>query len=360
MSRLGLSALALASLAGAATAGDAPSESPTWLTLDRELEALAASLPAQDAAAPAGLQVGGWIKTSYDQSSDIAVAPSGNDQSGVNLESIRVNFNGKIGDYSVKISIEGKSGTFVLADGFARMPLAENVGLQMGQFKSRFVYSYYSSDNKMLFFRRNAIGSAWGTRDTGVQVDGRFGPFLGVLSLQNGDDSSGDEWALTGKAIWAPLGKMIESQVGGFGTDAKTALTLGLGYFDDSTVSNSSAISVEAIFVSGPFFATAEAVSHDDGFTGITSGVASKVDAAGFSDSTPWDATVAWMFTDQWEAALEYQDDDSSDDTTRIRGGLNYYVSGHDAKWQLNYTTASSDTASKEVDQLTLGLVVNV
>jgi hypothetical protein len=360
MSTTPLSALALATLAAAASATGNPNDSHPWLTLDRELEALAASLPSQDAAVPAGLTVGGWIKTAYDQSSDIAVAPSGNDQSGVNLESVRINFNGKIGDYSMKVSIEGKSGTFVLADAFARMPLAENVGLQMGQFKSRFLYSYYSSDNRMIFFRRNAIGAAWGTRDTGVQVDGRFGPILGVLSLQNGDDASGDEWALTGKAIWAAMGKMIESQVGGFGTDADTALTVGLGYFDDSTVSNSSAVSVEAIVVSGPFFATAEAVAHDDGFTGITSGVASKVDAAGYSDSTPWDATVAWMFTDRWEVALEYQDDDSADDTTRVRGGVNCYVSGHDAKWQLNYTTTSSDTASKEVDQLTLGLVVNV
>lgn len=356
MNALPLSALALVALAGASSAGT-PAAGNDWVSLDKELDALSASLAPQDAA-PAGIQVGGWIKTSYDQSGDVQVG--GNDLSGVNLESIRLNFNGKIGDYSLKISAEGKSGTFVVADAFARMPLAEGVGLQMGQFKSRFLYSYYSSDNKMIFFRRNAIGSAWGTRDTGVQVDGRFGPILGVLSLQNGDDTAGDEWALTGKAIWAAMGKMIESQAGGFGTDAETALTVGLGYFDDSTVSNSSAISVEAIFVAGPFYAFAEAVAHDDGFGGITSGVASKVDAAGYSDSTPWDATVAWMFTDQWEVALEYQDDDSTDDTTRIRGGVNYYVSGHDAKWQLNYITASSDTASKEVDQFTLGLVVNV
>ena len=117
---------------------------------------------------------------------------------------------------------------------------------------------------------------------------------------------------------------------------------------------------VEAIFTSGPIFAFAEAVDHDDGFAGITSGVASKVEAAGFADSTPWDATLGWMFSEHWEVALEYQDDDSPDETTRVRGGVNYYVSGHKAKWQLNYTTASSDTDTKEVDQITLGLTVSV
>lgn len=358
MHGLTLSALALATLAGSADAGT-PGGAEDWLTLDRELEALASSIAPQDKP-PAGVQVSGWIKTAYDQSSDVAVAPSGNDLSGFGFDSIRINFTGKVGDYSFKVSTEGKSGTFVVADAFARMPLAENVHLQMGQFKSRFLFSYYNSDNKMIFFRRSAIGSAWGTRDTGVQVDGRFGPILAILQVQNGDDSAGDELALTGKAIWAAMGKMLESQSGGYGTDAETALTVGVGYFDDSTVDNSSAISVEALFTSGPIFAFAEVVDHDNGFGGVTSGVASKVDAAGFSDSTPWDATLGWMFTEQWELALEYQDDDSIDDTTRIRGGVNYYVSGHDAKWQLNYTTASSDTASKEVDQITLGLVVNV
>lgn len=347
-----LSALALATLAGAAGAG-----TPTgndWMTLDRELESLAATLGAQDQP-PAGLQVSGWIKTAYDNSSDFNP-----DLSGFSLENVRLNFNGKIDDYSMKITIEGRTGAFVVADAFGRMPLAENVGLQMGQFKSRFLYSYYASDDRVIFYRRTTIGSAWGTRDTGVQVDGRFGPVLAILQLQNGGDTAADEWALTGKAIWAAMGKMIESQSGGFGPDAETALTVGAGYFDDSTVDDSSAISVEAIFASGPIFAFAEVVDHDKGFAGIASGAASKVAAAGFADSTPWDATLGWMFTENWEVALEYQDDDSPDDTTRIRGGVNYYVSGHQAKWQLNYTTASSDTNAKEVDQVTLGLTVSL
>lgn len=352
-----LSALALATLAGAAQAGT-PAAENEWLSLDRELAALEANF-APLAEEAGGVEVSGWVKTHYDSSNDVITA-SGNDLGGFGLDGIRINVTGKVGDYSMKITAEGKSGTFAVRDAFVRLPVIDNVSVQLGQFKSRFLYSYYASNDKLVFYRRSAIASAWGTRDTGAQIDGRFGPFLGVIQLQNGDDAAGDEWALTAKAFWAVMGKMIEKQLGGFGTDAETALTLGVGYFDDSTVSNSSAISAEAVFTSGPIFAAAEAVSHDDGFTGITSGVASKVDAAGFADDTPWDVTLAWMLTEQWELAAEYEDNDDPGSTTTVRGGVNYYVHGHAAKWQLNYATTSSDSPALEVDLVTLGLLVSI
>lgn len=351
------SALALASLAGAATAGT-PASSHEWLRLDRELEALASSIAPQDQADPA-VVVSAWMKTHYDNSGDVTTS-SGNDLGGFGFEGIRLNVDGTIGNYKVKISADSKGGDFSVRDAFARTNVADGVAVQMGQFKSRFLYSYYHSDQSMVFYRRNAIASAWGTRDTGVQVDGRFGPILGIVQLQNGDDAAGDEWALTAKLQWAAIGKMLEKQAGGFGTDAETALTFGAGYCDDTTVDNSSAFVAEAVFVSGPFFAMAEVVPHDDGFTGIASGVAAKVDAAGFADDVPWDVGAAWMLTDQWELAADYQENDDPNNTNTVRGGVNYYVNGHATKWQLNYAMTSSDDPAQEVDLFTLGLVIEV
>jgi hypothetical protein len=351
MHRLPLSALALATLTGATSAGTPPTEYE-WLRLDRELETLEASLTPQDEGDPA-VVVSAWMKTHYDNNSDA-------DISGFGFEGIRLNVDGQIGDYKVKISADSKGGEFSVRDAYARTPLAEGIGLQVGQFKSRFLYSYYHSDQSMVFYRRNAIASAWGTRDTGVQVDGRFGPILGILQLQNGDDSAGDEWAMTAKLQWAAIGKMLEKQSGGFGTDAETALTFGAGYAEDTTVDNSSAYVVEAVFVTGPLFMAAEVVPHDDGFAGIDSGLASKVDAAGFADDVPWDVAAAWMLTDRWELAADYQDNDDPANTTTVRGGVNYYVNGHATKWQLNFASTSSDDAAEEADLLTLGLVIEV
>jgi hypothetical protein len=348
MNRISLGALALPLLAGGAAANKSGAED--WVKLDREIESLSKTLASQDP--PAGLQVSGWIRTQYDSDSD-------NDLGGFGFEGIRINFAGKIGDVELKISIDGDSPSVSLKDAFARFPVAENIKVQMGQFKSRFVFSSFASDERLVLYRRTQIGDAWATRDPGIQVDGTFGPFIAILQAQNGGDAAGDELALTAKGILTLFGgKPIEKQSGGYGPDAPTALTLGLGWFDDGSADDSSAIAAEAMFVTGPFFAHAELVDHDEGFAGITTGPAKN--AVGFADATPFSATAAFMLNSEWELAASFQDDDDVSETTRVVGGVTYYVNGHATKWQLNYSTADSDDPAEEIDLITLGLTVIV
>ena len=43
-----------------------------------------------------------------------------------------------------------------------------------------------------------------------------------------------------------------------------------------------------------------------------------------------------------------------------ITVGLNRYIEGHAAKWQINYSTIDSDLAANEIDMVRLGLTVSV
>ena len=258
----------------------------------------------------------------------------------------------------LKLSIDGKDGSFKLKDGYARFALAEDIHAQLGQFKSRFVFSAFSSDEKLGVYRRTVIGSAFGERDPGLQLDGKLGPFIAALQAQNGGDGAGDEWALTAKAIFAAIGKPLEKQEGGFGPDAETALTLGLGYLDDTTVSEGTALSAEAMLASGPLWAAAEVVDLGDDFREISAGPAKK--APDLAGGTPWTTTAALALDAKLELVGRFQDYDDAADTRSILGGINYYVNGHATKWQLNYSLTDSDDADLDGDPFTLCLVLTI
>jgi hypothetical protein len=113
MLRYALTAAALGCIALPSSAS-----SNEWLSLDREIAELAqATATAQAGEAPEGIKVSAWIKTQYDYSDDEAYAPDDDtDLSGFGFESLRVTFAGKIGDYELKLSIDGRNGTMLLRD----------------------------------------------------------------------------------------------------------------------------------------------------------------------------------------------------------------------------------------------------
>jgi hypothetical protein len=131
---------------------------------------------------------------------------------------------------------------------------------------------------------------------------------------------------------------------GAYGSAQGNRLTIGAGYYnDDGNIPDGIAFAVDANFVSGPLSAAAEVVDYD----------------TGFGNNTPFSAQVGFMLVpDQWEAALRYEDLDTTTDTTVITAGINYYMSGHDAKWQLNYSTTDDDVV--DLDWFALGLTASV
>jgi len=101
----------------AATGGPSAPASDAWLSLDKEIQSLAAASAPQTTEAAKGFQVSGWIKTQYDYSSDtpFQVDPTNDvDLSGFGFEGVRLNFKGEVGGYELKVSIDGKDGTVKL------------------------------------------------------------------------------------------------------------------------------------------------------------------------------------------------------------------------------------------------------
>lgn len=344
--------------------GDAPEAAPgSWLSLDREL-ALLQQAPGVTAK-PIGLS--GYIKTSFRQSDDFLVM--GEDRAGFELNNVRLNVRGQVGDFDVRMSADFASGgspsTGEIRDAFARFPVAENVHVQMGNFKSPFLFSGLESDELQVFYERTSQGRLWSGRELGLLADARLGPVWLFAAAQNGGDGQGDELLLVARALYA-IGEPITRQSGCYGPDCDTRATFSLAWLSDESADDAQAISAEALVAHGAFWFQAEVVDYDDGFDGIDQGNASAVvpssptSRPSQNDTTPWGLTLAYMLSPMWEVALRYEDLDDDDDTTRVWAGVNIYLEGQRAKWQVSYIDTDSDAAAFDGDEVRVGLVVSI
>jgi hypothetical protein len=328
-----------------------------WLTLDSQLQQLAAQ---DKPAEKKGLETSAYVKFHYFDSSDISVAPSGNDLGGFGFQALRMNFQGKVGDYLGRVTLEGtKNGQLDdvnVKDAWVRFPVTGQVNAQVGNFKGPFVYSGLAGDERLVMYERSLLGGIFAGRDAGLMFDGKVQQLLWQVSAQNGGDGAGDELLLIGRLRFAALGDVLNGQEGGFGPDQPTRVTLGLSYLDDGSADDATAVAAEAQAVVQNFWLQAEMVDLDQGFTAVTSGFAGK--AGPLADGTPFGVTAEYLANAHWGFALRYDDTDNSDDTNAITAGVNYYVDGHAAKWQLNYVAQDSDNAAAEIDRLILGLTI--
>ena len=358
MNKFVLSALALTTTGGLAVAGTGSEE---WLTLDREIESLS-TLPAQG---EPGVTVSGFIRSSYVNSGDVPVGAG--DLGGFNMDNIRLSVEGSVGDFSVFVSTEGSSsvapgtgttilpiafgsgGAFGVLDAYAAWNINEMLRLTMGQFLVPVIGNGLINENHLLFLNHTVNGAIFNSRDTGLMLSGQYDMFGFWAAIVNGGDATGDELAYALRAEFYAMGGGNGSAVeGAYGSSQGNRLTVGAGYYnDDGAIPDNIAMGVDASFVSGPLSAAAEIVDYDTG---------------GFlPDSTPFSAQVGFMFVpDQWEAAVRYQDLDTATDTNIITLGVNYYMSGHDAKWTINYESVSDDVSASEFDWFGIGLTASV
>jgi hypothetical protein len=360
MNKFVLSALALTTASGLAAAGTGSEE---WLTLDRELDSFASTLAPQE---ESGLTVHGFVRSSYVNSGDDPLG-TGTDLGGFNMDNVRLSVEGTVGDFTVFVSAEGSgsvvptTGTTVLPfvvgsgssfgvlDAYAAWNINEMLRLSMGQFLVPVLGNGLIGENHMLFLNHTVNGAIFNSRDTGLMLNGQYDMFGFWVSIINGSDSVADELAYAARFEFYAMGGGVGSTVeGAYGSEQGNRLTLGAGYYnDDGATADNIAFAVDANFVSGPLSAAAEIVDYDEG---------------GFiPDSTPFSAQVGFMFVpEQWEAALRYQDLDTDTETSIITVGINYYMSGHDMKWQLNYESVSDDVSADEFDWFGLGLTASV
>lgn len=318
----------------ALSALSATSFASEWATLDQEINNLNASLQAQ---APAGPKLGGWVRSRWYDNGDL-------DQQGFKFDSLRLEITGDAGsDYGYKVSFDFTTGAAELKDAYATFKLGDVVTGKMGQFKTFFNRESLTSDAKLLFLNRSIVSGngLWNNRTLGLQFYGQYETLGWQISAQNGDDGLADEYKFAARINADLMGK--SSKFGGaYGAAEGTNLYAGIAWLDDGSFDAGTAIGADATLVIGGISATAEIVDLDEDV----------------GDATPWDVNASFLFMPQWEAAARYQDRDDVDNTTDITLAVNYYVSGHDIKWTVQYDTIDSDNAASESDQFSLGLCV--
>jgi hypothetical protein len=340
-----------------------------WSGLDKEIEGLTSSLAADKGAGP---KIGGWVITSYRDSSDIdgdSGTAGTQKQSGFQFETVRLEITGDVGDYGYKISFDAANGNtdghasspngnLQLKDAYATWKIADQVSGKLGRFKEPLLRSALVSDNRLLFLDRTGLGDILGTRDLGVQLYGGVDLLNWAVAFQDGADGQGNEHKYTVRVTANIVGNGTGMIEGAYGAGDETNVTVGVAYQDDTTLDKGTIIVGEASLNMGPFALAAEIVDFDDGNAGTFGKTLFINDVGG---STPWDVTGSFRITEQYEIALRYQDADDSDNTTSYAIGANRYEQGHghDIKWQAQWQEVKTDNAIGDISQFAIGLAVS-
>jgi hypothetical protein len=341
-----------------------------WSSLDQEINNLSSSLSAQNAPGP---KLGGFIRTSFRYSDDTDALIGGEDEVGFKLDKARVEITGDVGqDYSYKISFELTDSTApIVRDAYVSWKMAENIKGTFGRFKKPFVRSGLITDKNLLFQERTALGSFFDVREEGIMLSGSFDTIEWWLAGQNGIDGKEDDLNYTARLVANLMGSGVGKVEGAYGAGEETNLSLGVGFMDEGEYDDGMAIALEAALTAGPFSVHAEMVDFDDGdSTGsflskdgspLHYGSDNTLVDADPADSTPWDVTVSYMFTEMYEAMVRYEDSDNdTTDITAWSAGVNRYVQGHDIKWTLQVLSSDGETDTEELTEWTLGLTIGI
>jgi hypothetical protein len=337
-----------------------------WSGLDKEIESLSSSLSTADNTGP---HIDGYIRTSYRHSSDDYYTGGAgmSDQSGFQLDNVRVIIEGDVSDnYGYKISFDfaggygpghgdaSANGTDTLRDAYATFKLAEGIKGKLGRYKEPLLNSALVSENHLLFIDRTALGNTCGLRDLGLMVSGNFDMLGWYLSFQDGGDGQADEHRYTVRVTANLAGQTGNTLIeGAYGAGDNTVIAAGIAYQDDTFLDDGTIIAGEASLNMGPFFLGAEIVDFDKGTAGAFGRFNYVNDV---SDTTPWDVTASFKVTPDWEIAARYEDTDDTDNTTSYGLAVDYYVHGHDLKWQAQWRKINTDNAVGDSDQLGIGM----
>lgn len=335
----------------------------SWSTTDRDLAGLSTSLT-QGAT---GVSVSGFLRASYASSSDAALAVGGDDLGGVSIDDAQIWVNGSVGDFSVVVQAEasnsantpddvGSTGALTLLDAYTSWKATEQLKVQLGQFRPAFLGSSLRNENNLLFINRSFLGAEYAFRDQGVQLNGAFGMINFAVYAQNGTDGAAKEMSYGFRVEATPMGTASNNE-GVLGAADNASLTVGLAYLtNDGAVADDISLGIDAAFTMGVFGVSAEIVDLDKGAS-----ISLPAGAGNVSDATPFNVAASFaVMPDTVELAVRYEDFDDTDDTTAITVGANWYLQGHAAKWQANYTTVAADTSANEFDVIQIGLTVSI
>jgi hypothetical protein len=316
------------------------------------------------------MRVGGLLRASLDAIDDELSAVPNEDVEALRFEDIQLWFSAQAFGYDVFVKLDAGEATafpanlgggptpiaddgvqsFDLREAWIRKALGEYIKVTVGQYKCPLLMSASVGDGNLAMIDRTRIGYLFsfpGAYQPGVAVVGDYGHFHAKVSVQNGADSQIDGLGIVVRGEYR-VGEGAKQREGALGNDGFNA-TVGVGYFkDDSDIAGSdfgSGIAVDAYTTFNQLSLHAEVLDADEE-------LASRALGNVTDDATPYDATLGFLFTDEIEAFARYQDLDNEVSSTVIGGGLNYYVSGHKAKWQLNVSQYDDDNTDGLAVQL--------
>jgi hypothetical protein len=324
-----------------------------WAKLDRDIEALSLS-----AAQPGGgPTVRGLLRTAYVHLPN--TYPGGTqDISATSILNAQVLLEGQVDErYGYRLELEAGGGTAELLDGYGTFQANEHLRLTMGQFRSPIVWESQLDDNDLLFLLRTDVGQLFYTRDDGAMASGALDKIRWAAAIQNGNDNVADDQAYSARLAFDALGGGVGAVQGAYGGGEETQLSVGAGYYNDQSIGSGNDGTVwtgDSQLRVGRLYAGGMISKFGDGSTGFV--------FTNRTDSTPWALAASWMLVEnRWELAARYQDTDNVLNETDLTLGVNYYVAGNNAKWQVNLDQITSD--DPDIDntwRFGLGLTVSI
>jgi hypothetical protein len=358
MNKFVTSALALTVVAPLVQAG---TEDGEWLELDREISSLAAPVmtPAQG-----GINWSALIRVGYAYSDDDIAIVGGENLLGAEFDDIDIAASGQVADYTWRISGDFDFGDLTLEDAYVTWQCGEYFSFLFGNHKASSLRSAGLSPENLLFQNRTAIGSVFDSWDNGIKAYGSFEDvFKYYASVTNGANGSASDQRYSVRLEYL-LGEGAGGAEGALGASDEFAGTIGAFYANADDLSGTDGddqlMGLDIWGTMGPIGFGGEVLSIDDGIAATTDEdfLAGPAFVVFDADSTPWDATASYLVNEEIEVGARYESVDNDDDTSLITVGVNWYQSGHNAKWQASVVDIDSDTDAFEGTIWQVGVVV--
>ena len=357
-----------------------------WLGLDEELNSLASAVSLQGDEPRFGALLRTYLAQTGDFNDPLS-GGSGEDILGVKLQDAKLWANGDLGEFGWRIMFDfanNSSGLFndetfwlanlndslssgsleaALQDAYATWNINEYLDLTLGRFRAPTTRSMWVASDQLLFLHRTAIGELGYFFHEGVMLSGEYeSNFRWWASAQNGLDGTEDDLRWNGRAEYTFTGQDAPFQEGAWVHTDEAETTVGVFIGDEGEADDGLYLGGDVTANFGQFSFYGEVVDFDDSWGGILGdfyfGDPLAYDSSG---ATPWSATVSYMLSpEEWEAAVRYEEFDDLNDSNAVSLGVNYYMQGHNAKWQLNWVNVSSDANQFEGSLLALGLTLGL
>jgi hypothetical protein len=338
-----------------ASVSDVSASSPSdrWILLDEEIDALAQDLQAS----PSGPKVGGFLRVNFahDNQIDFPFDPDGggplpagtSDYSGFAIDNARIEVSGDVEGwrYLVGFDFGGLTLSSGLIDAYVEHDICPSSTMTLGRFRPPFLRTALISEKDLLFITRTRNAVFYSVRDLGAQMGFRWDELHLWVAGQDGIDGQADDYLATGRIQWNALGPGTLMSEGAYGAGDDARLTLGAAASNDSGLSGGeAALAVDAALTVSRWSFQGEVVDYGSGYTSPA-----LFPGENRGDSTPWSVTASALILDSLEAAVRYEDlDESGIDRQVTLLGLNWYVHGHDLKWQANYAYTGRELFTDE------------